>query len=476
MILLAVAGFTALLCIIIRIWLTQCPPKHAAGRNCNGSRAQFTCDPGTPILGYNNVVAIVKYASVVPRSRFISHFCSQMSTTDVLRRCWEEVQGRMQSKCMGGDWDMKSNFSFISRCDSVDISSIASKFLSEPLRLDQPGWEVRFIDSVHPIEGGSPFSVAMIKYHHSMADGFTMVQKLGLQIRPVDPNIRLEDVFPSFRNPKPDDRKGWLKQLIGTVRELGSMAVMSADRPGLFRASTARRLDESLNVSLSSSIRVDRIKQLCHSLSDKYRLKSRLTINDMITTLLARSFRAYTVHQGFEPRDLTSVVWVTLNQKPLDANSPWNNSGLGFAYTQIPVACKSPQECIMTCHQRLNELKSSAQPLIINKALWALGSVPLWMGKKIAAQMADYASVSLSNLVGPKVPVNWPSPSDAHVDAIYFATSPPFRFGPLVSVISYSGTFYFSISARASLLSQKSLDWILNEGLQEALVELESLM
>jgi hypothetical protein len=382
----------------------------------------------------------------------------------------------MEWKDMHSDWDMKSNFSYIGRCDSVDISSIASKFLSEPLRLDRPSWEVRFIDSVNPNQGDTPFSVAMIKYHHSMADGFTMVQKLGSQIRPVDPNIRFEDAFPRFRERQADHRKGWLKQLIATVRTLASMAVMSADRPGLFRAPTARQADEPLFVSLSSSIRVDRIKQICHSLTEKYRLKSRLTINDMITTLLARSFRAYTLQQGVEPRDLTSVVWVTLNQKPLDANSPWNNSGLGFAYMQIPVACKSAEECVMACHKRLTDLKSTTQPFIINKALWALGSVPLWLGKKIAAQMADYASVSFSNLVGPKVPVHWPSPSDAHVDAIYFATSPPFRFGPLVSVISYSGTFYFSLSARASLLPRESLDWILSEGLQQALAELESLM
>jgi hypothetical protein len=87
----------------------------------------------------------------------------------------------------------------------------------------------------------------------------------------------------------------------------------------------------------------------------------------------------------------------------------------------------------------------------------------------------------MSNLPGPNSMVYWPvsgkeddSFPTGLVDSVFFVTSPPFRFGPLVSVISYNGVFHFSISARASVLSQKALDWILTEGLETAVRDIEA--
>jgi hypothetical protein len=134
----------------------------------------------------------------------------------------------------------------------------------------------------------------------------------------------------------------------------------------------------------------------------------------------------------------------------------------------------------LRCHERLSALKTSAEPVVINAALRLMGSLPVSVGKRISGATADIASVSMSNLPGPNCPVYWPVGISEDlsgaglVDSVYFATSPPFHFGPLVSVISYCGSFFMSISARDEVLPQQDLDWIVSEGLRKATDELLS--
>ena len=112
---------------------------------------------------------------------------------------------------------------------------------------------------------------------------------------------------------------------------------------------------------------------------------------------------------------------------------------------------------------------------MINSALKLIGALPVNVGKAISAKTADIASVSMSNLPGPSCPVYWPVGGQDEdtskiglVASVHFATSPPFHFGPLLSVISYCGTFYVSVSARDELLSQSDLEWITGPGMREA--------
>jgi len=122
----------------------------------------------------------------------------------------------------------------------------------------------------------------------------------------------------------------------------------------------------------------------------------------------------------------------------------------------------------MKTHSQLSEIKRSPEPLIINTALALIGSLPTWLGKLIAPLTADAASVSFSNMMGPTEKVYWPvTPGAAThdygvIESIFFATSPPFHYGPLVSILSYDGIFFSTISARADMFSHEELIKILN--------------
>ena len=96
----------------------------------------------------------------------------------------------------------------------------------------------------------------------------------------------------------------------------------------------------------------------------------------------------------------------------------------------------------------------------------------------MAGISADKASMSMSNLVGPRERVCWPtsdSGSGWEVQSVYFATSPPFRFGPLISIISYDNVFCVSMAARSDMLSAKELHRIVDTELVNAVVQLEDL-
>jgi len=243
---------------------------------------------------------------------------------------------------------------------------------------------------------------------------------------------------------------------------------MRSDKSSIYRSKIARSGKDSVAVVLSNAggVTVDRLK----ALSKKFKY----SINDILTCIISMSLGKAPNAPDF----VSSVIWVSL-EKDYDAvidPKKWDNSKLGFGYIQLPLGVADPLECLATCHARLRALKASADPLVINKALKCIGRLPRRLGKCISAQTADKASVSMSNLVGPTSQVQWPvneSSGGWPIESLHFATSPPFHFGPLFSVLSYNNGFYLSIAARADMLSSEELNVLANQSFVDAVEALK---
>jgi hypothetical protein len=478
---LAVLSGLVLISWFLKAALPRRIRSQGSRQSCAVSRAQLTCDAGDSTAGYNSVVAVVKFAGPVSAPSFIRQFRSCVVEREKLfRMCMAFHGGNMEWYPANSSWTPSDNFEVISKMNDSALSDLAATALASPIELAAPCWRIFFIEKVVNTGAEDFTSAVVFKYHHSMADGFTMIQKMATLIRPIDASRPLTELFPPSH--KPEKPRGLISSaaaawqfLKSTIEILG----MSPDAPGSFRSELDRRPGEPLVVSFSGNIKLEQIKKIASRGSEKPR-SGRISINDVITAVISRAFRSFHIKKGEgDPNeDLTSVVWVSLN-KNMEKPQNWNNSNLGFAYVKLPLTCEKVDDCLSESHHRLVALKSSAGALVINTALRILGSLPLSIGKKVAKATADIASVSMSNLIGPNAPVYWPaSGSDIEgaglVDSIYFATSPPFRFGPLVSVISYCGTLYFSISAREGLLSKDDLDWITQVGISNAVDELAS--
>jgi diacylglycerol O-acyltransferase len=446
---------------------------------CCVSRAHLTCDPGDQTLGYNTVVAVVSFAGRVNQDRFWK-ICRE-TIIDTESRFRERMcfrTGYMRWIPCDPSWKAEDNFAVIPMVQRDNLELMASSILTKPMDITRPCWELHFVETVQGQDASDTTTAVIFRYHHAMADGFTMIQKMSSRIRPLDASCSLTELFPPRPVFKASD-SGWFNpsKLSNFIRSAWTILTMQPDNRGLFRCASHRLPDEKISVAFSGSISVDVVKQIARLGSEKLEL-GRISVNDVITAIITRAFRLYHLRSKNDftkASDLTSVIWVSLN-KDMESSTDWDNANLGFSYMTLPVSEDDAFTSLGSCHQRSNALKSSVGPLVINTALRMLGSLPVNIGKKLAKVAADNASVSISNLIGPSAPVYWPVSGDdisgaGLIDSVYFATSPPFRFGPLVSVISYCGTLYFSFSARDSLLNKQDLDWIVTEGLSQAVNE-----
>lgn len=437
------------------IWYRQGSRK----RSFFVSQAHLTCDPGGKNTGFNNVVSFITFSNSVPvldlQNQILSCFIKEEMS--FLRRLsivddmlvWEDAP----SGWIPED-NVKIMYEGVKECE---IEIIASSTLSSPISFEKPCWELVLFAEILDARGESSVG-ALFKYHHALADGSTMLERMLNRAIPANSTQSISEIMPvsrSLRNAHTSNL-GW----ISCIASVLSLLTMRPDPAGMYRSRSLRNPDHKINVAFSSeAVCLSDVKLIA-----KKGEGERVSVNDVLTAIISQAFRAFQSNKSKDPpRDIRSVIWVSV---PVPRTNDCGNAGLGFGYCKLPISIDNPKRCLEEVHRRLSTMKKSCQALVINRVLHLIGSIPISIGKKLAKLSADMASVSISNMAGPTAPIIWPVSSvggQGSVKSIYFATSPPFHFGPLVSVMSYCGKFHISISARADLFSRSDLREILSE-------------
>lgn len=467
-------------------WLFIRTSKGKSLNACCVSKAHLTCDPGDRKRGYNNVVCIVRFTEILKAEEFWHEFEKTIVAREsAFRRCMRFVFGAMSWEDPEPDWSPRDNFNIVrEQIDGIRLEELSGELLGSYIDLTKPCWHLTFYESVTRINWGAPSTVIMLKYHHAMADGFTMIQNMIGKIKPVAADRTLESLFPRIR-PATIQNRSILQNACSFASSAVRILIKKPDAPGVFRDHTSRRADDRLSVALGRSLTLSRFKNIARLASAKLGIEN-ISVNDVVTAIFSIAFRMHAIRTNPKsiPGDISTVVWVSLSKElsflASDSVREWDNSNLGFAYCQMPLSESNSLESLRLCHKRLDKLKSSADAVVINTALKLIGSLPVEIGKAVSAVSADTASVSMSNLPGPNAPVYWPVGDDQATDhsglveELYFISSPPFHLGPLVSIISYCGELFGSLSARESVLSRKDLSQIINEDLSIAITSLEN--
>ena len=445
-----------LLCrFLLKKWRWGIP----AGETCSVSQSHLTCDSGSSNEGVNCVVAVMTFTTAFPSITLRTSIVRNLVLKEKsLRKRLCVVEDMLSWVDVDPGWNPEDNFRILDEpMSESDLGGIAGSVLTAPISFERPCWEMTIIGNLKSISG-EPISAVLFKYHHALADGSTMLAKLLARATCLDASQSITSLLPAPRIVREHSRE---MKLISIFQSLFSLLSMRPDSPGLFRARTLRAPGAKINVSLSSGMMtVAEAKRIAENCGKEY------SVNDVLTAVFARAFRHFQLKRSPSVQDIKSVVWVSV-KKP--RKEDWGNSGLAFGYCQLALSAVDPLECLKQSHNRLCRLKTSADAVVINRALNVIGKVPVWFGKIIARNTANMASVSMSNLAGPMAPVVWPvdagepatSSCAGEIKSIHFVTSPPFQFGPLVSVISYNGKFFMSVSAREDLLSQSDLDEIM---------------
>jgi diacylglycerol O-acyltransferase len=345
----------------------------------------------------------------------------------------------------------------------VALQELASDMMSTSLDFTKPLWQM------HLVENYTSGSALIVRLHHCMADGLTLVRVL-LSIADKEPDA------PWPEPPKEPPRLPWLAELfrpavttassvlratdalhegmetlihpsrladaaklgIGGAKALGKLLLILPDRKTVFKGScgVAKRATWSLPIP------VDDVKAVRRSMGG--------TVNDILLAAVTGALRRYMERRG-EPTDgvnLHAVVPVSLRPlKDTDLNTLGNRFGLVFL--SLPVGVREPTTRIRVLKQRMDAIKGSPEAVVTFGILSAMGMTPVQIENIIVSIFGGKATSVMTNVPGPRETLYL---AGRPIRGIMFWVPQPGRLGLGVSIISYAGQVALGVATDAGLV------------------------
>jgi hypothetical protein len=380
-------------------------------------------------------------------------------------------------------WDPLDNCALIEGTQTMNsVKVLLARRLTDPLDRARPLWDMQFAHKFNLPEGRH-VSAVILTMHHSMGDGFTLCHQIVRRTMSADTSISLKDCFP-FSTPSLINR-GIIptKVFSATLRVINAILKLLFMRrdpvSALRRASPRTVFDQIVTDLVELPFSVNDLKVIAKKL-EKATKADKIYLNDVIvaaTTLALGELISWT-------HDVTSAVWIGLNrhsvlERPHDRSLDWGNANLGTCYLSLPTSESDPLTALHLCHNRLSELKGSPEPLVANKILKALGSIPLAFTWPFRNILMDKMSVSVSNFPGPVHPIKFPVAPDGLTNSTYlgvgtvksafFSVAPPFSYGPYITIISYAGKLNVSVAVAEKLMPQDTVSILVHQRIPNAI-------
>lgn len=384
-------------------------------------------------------------------------------------------------------WKPEDNISLITEPQTFSsMNGLISKRLTDPLDIHKPVWDLQFIQEYRADNSTKPVSAALLTMHHSMGDGFTLCHQIMRRAAPAEPGLTMHECYP-FHAPSHERRRFSIKFMLNTslrlIQAAWKLLTLTPDPASALRNTTSRRISDRIvsDMSIMSSS-VDDLKSIAQKATRVLgkNVKGKVYLNDVI---VAACCLALGDLMGDKRHDVTSAIWIGLNRKsvierPKHRRFDWGNENLGACYLEIPTGESNPTKSLIKCHERLSDMKSSPEPLVANRLLAFLGSIPMWILWPFRHLLMDKMSASISNFPGPTMKIKIPVAPDGGrnktmegvgvVKDAFFFVAPPFKYGPYVTIVSYCGKMYLGMSAAEKLISQEKLTNLVKSKIDEA--------
>jgi len=335
--------------------------------------------------------------------------------------------------------------------DKRALEAFVSEVMSTPLDFTKPLWQIVVVEHASG-------SALVSRIHHAIADGIALVRVLlSLTDEKARPRRR------RAANPPDLDAGagasllqagGWLAQTgFGLVREPGQ--ALRAAGLGADAAATLARvtlMPPDPQTALKGPLGV--MKRAAWSepipLADVKEAGLRVggTINDVLVTAAAGALRRYLAGRGEDVHGLDVRAAVPVNLRPLDEAHRLGNQ-FGLVFLALPLGVEDPAERLAEVKRRMDELKSSLQPVVALGLLTTIGYLPVPLQPLPIQFFGSKASLVLSNVPGPR-------------ERLYLAGEPlgramfwvpqSGRLGLGVSILSYAGEVLVGVASDAGLV------------------------
>lgn len=345
--------------------------------------------------------------------------------------------------------------------DDANFTRLMGRLMSQPLDRERPLWEAWLV------EGLADDRWALIcKIHHSMVDGIAGVQLLTALLDVV-PDARPLEPQPWSPRPEPgalakvvDAWSGLAADVAGSTRSLAG-AIRHPARAFATTAATVRGLNRTVRnlratpplADVEGSIGPHRTWAHANaSLTEVKTIGKTLggTVNDVVVTAVAGSFRALLLARGIDPSTAVVRSLIPVSMRREDANGVPDNRVSMMLY-ELPVSVADPAERLVTVHAEMAEHKASSM-IEAGEVVTTLGDLvpPMLVGPASRTLVGVFQRTSQRAIN--TVTTNVPGPQFR----LYCLGSEMLEYRPFVpimhgirlatAILSYNGKLFFGVT------------------------------
>ena len=353
--------------------------------------------------------------------------------------------------------------------DRSELIKLIGDLASTQLDFARPLWQV------HLVENFQGKSLAVMRFHHAIADGSAMVRVMYSLMDPsaeaaahaggdaaaspeehgvhhplldavLSParqalhmtgkvtDVVSREVRESLQHPSHVVELG---QTLGKgAAVLGNALAMSSDHDTPLKG----ELGEQKHVAMSSPVSLAEIKRIGVATGTK--------VNDVLLSAMAGALGHYlAAERGVDVTGLTIRAVVPVDLRPKSSTKLGNEFGVVFL--ELPIGIDNPLERLYAVKQDMDKHKASPEPLVFFSLLNVFGMAPDVMETQIVNLFGSKATVVMTNVKGPKEHLSF---AGVTVEDMTFWVPQSGRLGMGVSIMSYAGNVRLGVITDAGLV------------------------
>ncbi len=352
--------------------------------------------------------------------------------------------------------------------DETALLALINQKMNTRLDFAHALWKLTLVDN-YP-EG----SVFIIRVHHCIADGISLMQVLSQMTRtsPDEPDNQAVADNPN-RDERQLNREPAIPQTAAQAADRSQVsATIPTSKPGegnsksvrgnIFRkptfteiiAATARivfrppdpptilkgPLGEIKRAVWSEPLDLPEIKRIA-----RYK---EATVNDVVMAVTSGAIRRYMdLHQDNRKRNIRAFILVNLRGNTFDEEL---GNKFGLVFCSLPLDREQPLDRLNALKQGMDSLKASAEYAATYLILNILGQMPEWIEHLATMILDTKGTVVATNVPGPRHPIYL---AGTLVNSMIGFVPQSGRIGVGLSFISYNGQILVGLNVDAGLVS-----------------------
>lgn len=281
------------------------------------------------------------------------------------------------------------------------LQETASNIINAPLDFSRPLWHVHFIDN---FQGGS---VLIVRIHHCIADGMSLIRLLiSLTDNAADPNAQaLAIEKPTIGAGSghhtgfwdalthPSHMLDYAKRSLSGIAELAKVTFAVSDHTSPLKGP----LSGIKKVAWADPFALADVKRMGK--------KFNATVNDVLVAAVAGALRQYMLRHNANTARACIHATIPFNLRPLDAPIESLGNQFGLVLVPLPVHIQDPLQRLQQVRTDMNQLKNSYQAHVFYGLLDFFGKGPSALEMTALDILSRKTSAVMTNVPGPKSPV-----------------------------------------------------------------------